>query len=84
MFESYPFTSATVDVRSGDLLALITDGLIEVFDEHERDFGLERIKSLLAGAAGRPLAEIAERLFGAVRAYGRQLDDQTLLLIRRT
>ena len=84
MFESYPFTSATVDVRSGDLLALITDGLIEVFDEHDRDFGLERIKSLLAGAAGRPLAEIAECLFGAVRAHGRQLDDQTLLLIRRT
>jgi sigma-B regulation protein RsbU (phosphoserine phosphatase) len=84
MFESYPFTSSTVNVQSGDLLALLTDGLIEVFDEHDRDFGLERMKSLLAGTAGRPLAEIAECLFGAARAHGKQLDDQTLLLIRRT
>jgi sigma-B regulation protein RsbU (phosphoserine phosphatase) len=71
-------------VRAGDLLALITDGLIEVFDAQDRDFGLERMKSLLAGAAGRPLAEIAESLFGGARAHGKQLDDQTLLLIRRT
>jgi len=84
MFESYPFTSATLDVRPGDLLALITDGLIEVFDAQDRDFGLERMKSLLAAAAGRPLAEIAESLFGGARAHGKQLDDQTLLLIRRT
>jgi hypothetical protein len=42
------------------------------------------MKSLLAETAGRPLADIAARVFGAARAHGRQLDDQTLLLIRRT
>jgi sigma-B regulation protein RsbU (phosphoserine phosphatase) len=84
MFETYPFVASTVDVRSGDLLALITDGLIEVFDAEDRDFGLERAKSLLAQNDGIPLSEIADRLVSAARAHGRQLDDQTLLLIRRT
>jgi len=83
MFEAYPFAASTVDVQSGDLLALITDGLIEVFDAQDRDFGLDRAKSLLAENHGRPLSEIADRLLGAARAHGRQLDDQTLLLIRR-
>jgi hypothetical protein len=84
MFETYPFTASTVDVRPGDLLALITDGLTEVFDAKDREFGLERAKSLLAQHDGRPLSEVADRLVSAARAHGRQLDDQTLLLIRRT
>ena len=83
MFETYPFVSSTFDVRAGDLLALITDGLVEVFDRKDRDFGLERAKSLLVETADRPLAEIAERLVAAARAHGAQLDDQTLLLIRK-
>ena len=84
MFDSYGFTSSTVDVRAGDLLVLLTDGLIEVFDRQDRDFGLERAKALLVDAAGKPLGEIADRLVAAAHAHGRQLDDQTLLLIRRT
>ena len=84
MFETYPFAAATVDVRPGDLLALLTDGLIEVFDAQDLDFGLERAKSLLVQNNGRPLSEIANRLVSAARAHGPQLDDQTLLLIRRT
>jgi sigma-B regulation protein RsbU (phosphoserine phosphatase) len=84
MFETYPFTSSTLDVRPGDILGLITDGLIEVFDRKDREFGLERVKSLLVEHASRPLPEIADRLVSAARAHGRQLDDQTVLLIRRS
>jgi len=84
MFESYPFTSASIDSRPRDLLALITDGLIEVFDRKDDEFGLPRMKAVLAENAARPLPEIADRLVAAARAHGAQLDDQTLLLIRRT
>ena len=84
MFEAHPFTSATLDVRAGDLLALITDGVIEVFDAKDQEFGLERVKALLVETASRPLHEIADRLLSEARAHGKQLDDQTLLLIRRS
>ena len=84
MIEKYGFSCSTVDVLAGDLLVLLTDGLIEVFDRQDHEFGLERAKGLIVEEAARPLAEIANRLVAAARAYGRQLDDQTLLLIRRT
>jgi hypothetical protein len=83
MFENYAFGSATLDCAPGDLLALITDGLIEVFDRADRELGLEAVKSVLAASAGRPLAEIADAIFARARAHGTQLDDQTLLLVRR-
>ncbi len=81
---AWTFTSATLDVQPGDLLVLVTDGLFEVFDAKDREFGLEGIKEVLASAssADRPLADIASRLLERVREFGPQLDDQTLLLIR--
>lgn len=84
---AWSFTSATLDLQPGDLLALVTDGLFEVFDAKDRDLGLEGIKQVLAAAASassndRPLADIASQLLERARQFGPQLDDQTLLLIR--
>lgn len=81
---AWSFTSATLDIQRGDLLALVTDGLFEVFDAKDRDLGFEGIKQVLAAASSndRPLAEIASRLLERIRAFGPQLDDQTVLLIR--
>jgi hypothetical protein len=83
MFEDRVFTSASLTCERGDLLALLTDGLIEVFDTHDRELGLDAIKTLLAGSSLRPLREIADAIVGRARAHGKQLDDQTLLLVRR-
>jgi hypothetical protein len=57
--------------------------LIEVFDARDRELGLDAIKTLLGGSAGRPLSEIADAIVAKARAHGTQLDDQSLLLIRR-
>jgi hypothetical protein len=48
-----------------------------------RELGLDWAKQVLAADHDRPLAAIADRLFGSASAHGPQLDDQTLLLIRR-
>ena len=65
------------------MLALITDGLTEVFDARDEQFGMDAVKQLVASSAAQPLAEIADRIVAAARAHGAQFDDQTLLLIRR-
>ena len=83
MFEGYEFKSASLECGPGDLLALITDGLTEVFDPQEQELGMSGIKRVLAESAARPLSEIADRLLAAARAHGAQIDDQTVLLIRR-
>ena len=83
MFEGFDYQSASLDCAPGDLLALITDGLTEVFDARDRELGMDAVKRLLAAAAARPLTEIADGILAAARAHGAQIDDQTLLLIRR-
>jgi serine phosphatase RsbU (regulator of sigma subunit) len=83
MFDRTTFGSKTIDAQPGDLFALLTDGLVEVFDGETRELGLDWAKQVLAADHHQPLAAIADRLFGGARAHGPQLDDQTLLLIRR-
>ncbi len=53
----------------------MTDGITEVFDSDQRELGFEHAKQFVAAHSTPPLA--------AVRAHGAQLDDQTMLLIRR-
>lgn len=84
MFEGAAFTSTRVECREGDVLALLTDGLVEVFDSAGRELGFEWAKKTLATVADRTLREIADRLLAGARNHGAQLDDQSLLLIRRT
>jgi stage II sporulation SpoE-like protein len=83
MFPAVTFDAQMVDWEPRDLLALVTDGLVEVFDSDDRELGLAWAGRVLAAHHHQPLAEIAERLLTGARAHGPQLDDQTVLLIRR-
>ena len=83
MFEAVDFQASIVECRCGDLLVLVTDGITEVFDNERQELGFEHVKQLAAAHSTQPLAEIAERLVAAARAHGAQLDDQSMLLIRR-
>jgi serine phosphatase RsbU (regulator of sigma subunit) len=83
MFPDAVFEAHAIAWQPGDLLALVTDGLFEVFDGENRELGLEWVREVLAADADRPLSEIAERLLAGAHAHGPQLDDQTILLIRR-
>jgi len=82
LFANATFASGIVKVEPGDILALLTDGLPEVEDANSEQFGLERIGKLVAGNADASLADLTEMLFAAVRQFGRQTDDETLVLVR--
>jgi sigma-B regulation protein RsbU (phosphoserine phosphatase) len=82
MFDEATFTSRTVESRPGDLFAILTDGLVEVFDAQNRELGFDWAKAVIGESATAPLATIADRLISGARRHGTQLDDQTLLLIR--
>ena len=83
MFPDATFEANAVEWQPGDLLALVTDGLLEVFDAQDRELGMAWARQVLAEHRDRPLADIADRLLTGARAHGPQLDDQTILLIRR-
>jgi serine phosphatase RsbU (regulator of sigma subunit) len=78
------FSAHPVEMRGDDLLVVATDGIIEVCSPSGIEFGIGALESLLRSNAEAPLAVLADSIFAAVRAYGNQEDDQTLLLVRRT
>jgi sigma-B regulation protein RsbU (phosphoserine phosphatase) len=83
MFKDATFAISKVKLPAGDLLALITDGFTEVFDAEEREIGMEEFKTALADCGEKPLREIYEELRSRSLKFGKQSDDQTMLLIRR-
>jgi serine phosphatase RsbU (regulator of sigma subunit) len=42
----------------------------------------ERLKEVIAANANDPLPQVAGKILAAVRGFGRQLDDQTILIVR--
>ncbi|HVH88278.1 MAG TPA: PP2C family protein-serine/threonine phosphatase [Terriglobales bacterium] len=66
----------------GDILLLLTDGFSEVFNADGNELGLEPLKSKLAEIADQPLPHIFDSLRGVSLKFGRQEDDQTMLLLR--
>lgn len=82
LFSNATFTSGVVEVEPGDILALLTDGLPEVEDASHEQFGLERIGKIVARNADGPLADLTEMLFATARQFGRQTDDETVVLVK--
>jgi hypothetical protein len=50
-----PAVSAVVATRRGDIYALVTDGLTEVFDANDAGLGLDPLKEMIRAHASRPL-----------------------------
>jgi serine phosphatase RsbU (regulator of sigma subunit) len=82
MFGERSFAASRTTCAPGDLFVILTDGLTEVFDRRDREFGLDGVKDLVRAHALEPLRDLQDTLLAAARAHGPQLDDQTLLLIR--
>lgn len=77
-----PFTATPLACRTGDVFLMMTDGLYEVFSGAGSMLGQGPIGRMFQESAGLPLVDVYETIMGAVRSYGKQSDDQTLLLIR--
>jgi phosphoserine phosphatase RsbU/P len=76
------YCSQKFEANSNDLLLIATDGVMEVMDGNGTEFGIERLEFLLAENRGKDLRAIASTIFEAAAAWGKQNDDQTLLLTR--
>jgi len=76
------YASAPVGCEAGDLLVLVSDGIVEAEDSTGAEFGIEGIERLLNDRVQSPLPEIADALRAKLETFGPRADDQTLLLIR--
>jgi serine phosphatase RsbU (regulator of sigma subunit) len=77
------FTGAPIELAAGDLVVVATDGVLEVCNRAQEEFGIERVERAIAADAHAALPQLAGEILERARAFGKQGDDQTLLLIRR-
>ena len=82
MFDGQQFTHSSVECASGDLLLLLTDGLLEVANAKGEEFGFDGVKAVVARQASAPPAILFQALLDEAKRYGRANDDQSLLIVR--
>ena len=75
-----------LDLRPGDILAVLSDGIYEYRNPEGEEFGEARARALIAAHHSRPVAEISALLFAAVQEFARkapQEDDMTVVFVKR-
>jgi sigma-B regulation protein RsbU (phosphoserine phosphatase) len=79
------FTAERVQLEPGDTLILFSDGVTESEDPDQNQFGISRLRELLAGQHNTPLDDLKAMILDAVDSFTRgaaQLDDITVLVAR--
>ena len=86
MFCSVEYPARRIKLDPGDCLVVYTDGLTEARDASDREYGFERLASVLARCHGLTAQAIAERALADLRQFlsgSRPSDDLTVLVLRR-
>lgn len=76
------FRSTEVVYQTGDIFVLLTDGLTEVFDRSGREMGIAPLKEVLGKSASQELPELFSSMRARALNFGKQDDDQTMLIVR--
>src|SRR5277367_3648361 len=76
------FDGKSIEALPGDLLVVATDGILEVSDKNGEELGVERLKDVIAANTRAPLADLAAKILESAQSFGKQLDDQTILIVR--
>jgi serine phosphatase RsbU (regulator of sigma subunit) len=77
------FEGSTLHTLPGDMLVVATDGILEVCDKPGNEYGIDGLKDVIAANARNPLPDLAQKILAGARSFGKQFDDQTILLVRR-
>ena len=81
IFPGVKFEASSCEMKKGDLLVIVTDGLTEVTAADGEELGFRGISKVLLMNGDRPIREVAEEILETA-SKGTRSDDQTLLLVR--
>jgi putative ABC transport system permease protein len=85
MFPFSQYEEGTVQVETGDVLLLFTDGVSEAHNPQEEEFGEERLKELLRRHRHLPVDEMSSAILGELQTWmsdAPQHDDLTFVLMK--
>jgi sigma-B regulation protein RsbU (phosphoserine phosphatase) len=86
LMEGGDYPASHLVIRPGDLLCLYTDGITECVSPNDEEFGPQRLVECLVQMQNRPLGEVVACIDRATQEFAAgqpQLDDQTVILLRR-
>jgi len=86
IFKAAEFERGTTTLHPGDILILYTDGITEVINNEEEEFGEDRLKQLIVQQAATSSREISNVILDAISAFSEDqelFDDATLVIIKR-
>jgi len=85
MFEEIEIEVGKMEFKTGDIIFIYTDGLLESTNDSGEEFGIERLKKALLKYRERESREIVEKTFDEVKQFhsGKLEDDQTILVIKK-
>lgn len=82
LIPGHRYTAHDMMCKPGDMLVILTDGLVEVEDAQGTQFGMERIKELISSYSPHSAANLHSALLEAVHLHGKQVDDQSLAVVK--
>ncbi len=85
LFEEAEYIGNKAALRPGDVLVLYTDGITELIDAHEEEFGEERLKELVLQNISLAAQDLTELIIDTARDFAGDegaVDDQTIVVIR--
>jgi sigma-B regulation protein RsbU (phosphoserine phosphatase) len=80
------FSQRSIRMQPGDFLVLYTDGITEAFDEHETEFGMERLQRVVYDVRSSSVEEIQNSLLQTVNDFIENTapaDDITIMVVKR-
>ncbi|MEA1980902.1 MAG: GAF domain-containing SpoIIE family protein phosphatase [candidate division Zixibacteria bacterium] len=83
---SIEFEERPLFIGKGDIFLFYTDGVSEVFDEEENEFGLERLIDIVKKNQTKSAENIKEVIYNQVRDFASKdhsFDDFTMIIIKR-
>ncbi|HEX6805570.1 MAG TPA: PP2C family protein-serine/threonine phosphatase [Terriglobales bacterium] len=83
VFPEWSYEDSTVEVRTGDLLLLFTDGITEAMRQDGEEFGEERLSHAITKGEPRALEELQSDVLQRVKQFcdSRLNDDATLVMV---
>jgi sigma-B regulation protein RsbU (phosphoserine phosphatase) len=81
------FDAEAVYLGPGDMLVLYTDGVVEVMDDNDQEFGEERLEQVLRNSAHLSAEEVIRAVVDQTKSFAGHesyLDDFTIVVIRNS
>jgi len=85
-FHDFPYQQTSVELESGDMVVLLSDGLSELFNPRREMLGMERIGTALKEVGSATPDAIADHLRGTIAGWrdgSPQDDDITFVILKK-